>query len=355
MKKLFSGAISRKVGLPPGSLVHVGESRTEAVRITVLDYDGDGYREETVHAVEACFPFRDTPSVSWINVDGVHSPEVMEKIGRHFHIHPLVLEDVMNTNQYPKVENFEEHVLIIGKMLFRNRETGEIEAEQLSLLLGPTWVISFQEKVGDIFEPLRNRIRTGRGRLRKMGADFLAYTILDTIVDHYFPVLEYLGDRIEELEEDLAGNPTREMMNAIHDLKKDMVFLRKSVRPMREIVNVLIREELDLIRESTQAYLRDLYDHTIQVIDSVETFHDLVSGLMDLYLSSLSNRMNEVMKVLTIIATLFIPVTFIAGIYGMNFKYMPELDWKWGYGAVWLVILVVVGTMVVYFRRKKWL
>lgn len=355
MRRLFSGAISKKVGLPPGSLVHVGEKKGEAVKITVLDYDAEGYREKVVGDVEECFPFRDTSTMTWINVDGVHSADVMEKMGKHFDIHPLVLEDIMNTNQYPKIEDFEGHIFVIGKMLSRNRETGDIESEQVSLILGPTWVISFQEQEGDIFGPLRVRIRTGRGRLRKMGADFLAYAMMDTIVDQYFLVLENLGDRIEELEEDLAGNPTREMMKAIHDLKKDMVFLRKSIWPMREIVNVMLREELILIQESTHTYLRDLYDHTIQVIDAIETFHDLVSGLLDLYISSLSNRMNEVMKVLTIIATLFIPVTFIAGVYGMNFKYMPELDWKWGYGAVWLVILGVITTMLFYFRRKKWL
>jgi len=355
MKKLFRGAISRKVGLPPGSLVHVGEKKAETVKITVLDYDAEGFREKACGSVEECFSFRDTTATAWINVDGVHSTDVMEKVGEHFNIHPLVLEDIMNTNQSPKIEDFEAYIIVIGKMLSRNRETGEIESEQVSLILGPTWVISFQEQEGDIFDPLRARIRTGRGRLRKMGADFLAYAMMDTIVDNYFLVLENLGDRIEELEEDLAGNPTREMTKTIHDLKKDMVFLKKSVRPMREIVNVMLRGDLVLIRDSTHAYLRDLYDHTVQVIDSIETFHDLVSGLLDLYLSSLSNRMNEVMKVLTIIATLFIPVTFIAGVYGMNFKYMPELDWKWGYGAVWLVILGVMAAMLLYFRRKKWL
>jgi len=355
MRRLFRGVISKKVGLPPGSLVHVGEEKGEAVKITVFDYDAESYREKVVGDVEECFPLRDTPTVSWINVDGVHSADVMEKMGKHFDIHPLVLEDIMNTNQYPKIEDFEGHIFVIGKMISQNRETGDIESEQVSLILGPTWVISFQDKEGDIFDPIRVRLRTGRGRLRKMGSDFLAYTIMDTIVDHYFLVLENLGDRIEELEEELTGNTTREMMKALHDVKKDMVFLRKSIWPMREVVNVMLREELILIKESTHPYLRDLYDHTIQVIDSLETFHDLVSGLLDLYLSSLSNRMNEVMKVLTIIATLFIPVTFIVGIYGMNFKYMPELGWKWGYGAVWLVILGVITTMLFYFRRKKWL
>jgi magnesium transporter len=354
MLKLFRRA-SNKVGLPPGTLVHIGEKRTEKVRITVIDYDESQFKEQGVGTIEKCFSFKDTPTVTWINIDGIHEVEVIEKLGKHFGIHPLVLEDIVNTGQQPKMEDLEGYVFVILKMLSYDEETKEIKPEQVSLILGSNFVITFQEREGDLFNPIRDRLRKAKGRLRRMKADYLAYSLLDTIVDHYFVVLEKLGEWIEGLEEELVTNPTPGTLQTIHTLKRELIFLRRSVWPLREAVNSLERGESPLIHESTGIYLRDVYDHTIQVIDTIETFRDMVSGMLDVYLSSLSNRMNEVMKVLTIIATIFIPLTFVAGIYGMNFKYIPELEWHWGYAGALLLMGLIAFVMVLYFRRKRWL
>jgi len=288
-------------------------------------------------------------------VDGIHQVEVLELLGECFGLHPLVLEDILNTDQRPKMEDFSEYIFVVLKTFSYNDQSDEVEPEQISLILGPSLVLSFQERAGDVFDPIRERIRNGKGRIRRMGADYLAYALLDSIVDHYFIVLEQVGEDVEFLEEELVTNPTPETLQTIHNLKREMIFLRKSVWPLREVIGALERGESSLIKESTGIYLRDVYDHTIQVIDTIETFRDMISGMLDIYLSSVSNRMNEVMKVLTIIATIFIPLTLVAGIYGMNFQYMPELGWRWGYPIVWLVMLVIGAVMLVYFRRKKWL
>jgi magnesium transporter len=346
---------SKKSGLPPGTLVHIGEKKAERVKISIVDYDEAQFQEKEAKTVEECFPFKDKPTVTWINIDGLHDVEIIEKIGKHFGLHPLLLEDILNTEQRPKMEDFEDYIFIVLKMLYYEEEAHEIQAEQVSLILGSNFVLSFQEQEGDVFKFIRDRIRNGKGRIRKAGADYLAYALVDAIVDHYFIILEKLGEKIESIEEELVTNPTPETLQTIHHLKREMIFLRKSVWPLREVISVLERGESTLIQESTGIYLRDLYDHTIQVIDSIETFRDMVSGMLDIYLSSISNKMNEVMKVLTIIATIFIPLTFIAGIYGMNFQYMPELGWRWGYPLVWLVMSAILITMLVYFKRKKWL
>jgi len=346
---------SRKAGLPPGTLVHIGEQKAEEVRITAIDYDEARFQEKEIKTVEECFLFKDKPTVTWIHVDGIHEVEVLELLGECFGLHPLVLEDILNTDQRPKLEDFGDYIFVVLKTFSYNDQSDELEPEQISLILGPSFVLSFQERTGDVFDPIRERIRNGKGRIRRMGADYLAYCLLDSIVDHYFVVLEQVGEEVEFLEEELVTNPTPETLQTIHNLKRDMIFLRKSVWPLREVIGALERGELSLIRESTGIYLRDVYDHTIQVVDTIETFRDMISGMLDIYLSSVSNRMNEVMKVLTIIATIFIPLTLIAGIYGMNFQYMPELGWRWGYPVVWLVMLVIGVLMLVYFRRKRWL
>jgi len=319
------------------------------------DYNEAQFQEKEAKTIEECLPFKDKPTVTWINIDGVHQVEIMEKIGAHFGIHPLILEDIMNTGQRPKMEDFEDYIFVVVKMIYYDEKDNEIKAEQVSLLIGLNFVISFQEKEGDVFNPIRDRIRKAKGRIRKMGADYLAYALIDTIVDHYFIVLEKLGEKIEDMEEELVTNPTPETLQTIHNLKRELIVLRKSIWPLREVISVLERGESPLIHESTSIYLRDVYDHTIQVVDTIETFRDMVSGMLDVYLSSVSNRMNEVMKVLTIIATIFIPLTFIAGIYGMNFKYIPELEWHWGYFTVILGMVIIGFGMVLYFRNKKWL
>lgn len=346
---------SKKSGLPPGALVHVGEKKTEEVRIRIIDYDETRIEEQEVKRVEDVFPFKDTPTVTWINIDGLHEVDVIERIGEHFGLHPLLLEDILNTDQRPKLEDFGEFLFIVLKMLYYDNKDHEIEAEQVSLILGSNFVISFQEREGDVFNFVRERIRTGKGRIRTEGADHLAHALIDAIVDNYFVVLEKIEEKIEETEEELVTNPTPETLQMIHLLKSGTIFIRKSVWPLREVIGSLERVESPLIRESTNVYLRDVYDHTIQVIDTIESFRDLIAGMLDIYLSSISNRMNEVMKVLTIIATIFIPLTFIAGIYGMNFRYMPELNWRWGYPAVWFVMSTILITMLVYFKRKGWL
>jgi magnesium transporter len=323
---------SKKVGLPPGALVHIGEKKADKAKITIIDYDEAQFQEKDVETIEECFPLKDKPTVTWINVDGLHQAEILEQIGGCLGVHPLVLEDILNTGQRPKMEDFDDYVFVVLKMLSSDRN--KITSEQISIVLGPDFVVSFQEREGDVY---------------------LAYALLDSVVDNYFIFLEKLGDEIEFLEEELVTNPTTETLQTIHDLKTEMVFLRKSVWPLREIISGLERGGSALIQESTLIYLRDVYDHTIQVIDTVETFRDMVSGMLDIYLSSISNRMNEVMKVLTIVATIFIPLTLIAGIYGMNFQYMPELGWRWGYPMVWLIMLAIGALMLVYFRRKRWL
>ncbi|MGB2988654.1 MAG: magnesium/cobalt transporter CorA [Candidatus Zixiibacteriota bacterium] len=352
----FIKRVSKTIGLSPGALVHVGKKKIEKVRIRLIDYDEAQLQEKEPKTIEECFPFKDLPTVTWVNIDGLHDVKVMEKVGKHFGLHSLVLEDILNTEQRPKVEDFDDHIFVVLKMLYYDETDGEIRAEQISIILGSNFVLSFQERVGDIFNPLRERIRSAKGRVRKMGPDYLAYNLLDAVVDNYFAVLEKLGEQIEGMEEELVTNPTPETLQKIHNLKREMIFLRKSVWPLREVVSRLERGESKLIHESTGIYLRDVYDHTIQVIDTIETYRDMLSGMLDIYLSSISNRMNQVMKVLTIIATIFIPLTFVAGIYGMNFEYMPELKWHWFYPkAFWLVMLGVAAVMLVYFRRKRWL
>jgi magnesium transporter len=325
------------------------------VKITIIDYDEEQFQEKEVETIDEVFPFSDKSTATWINLDGIHQVDSIEKIGKHFKIHPLVLEDIMNTGQRPKMEDFNNYLFLVLKMLSYDEEENETKTEQVSLILSSNYVISFQESEGDVFDPIRERIRTDRGRIRKMGVDYLAYSLIDAIVDNYFMVLEKIGEKIEDIEDELVKNPTPEVLHTIHRLKRELIFLRKSVWPLREVISRLERWESPLIDKSIDIYLRDVYDHTIQVIDALETFRDMLSGMLDIYLSSVSNRMNEVMKVLTIIATIFIPLTLVAGIYGMNFKYMPELDWVWGYPMVYTVMLAVSAVMLVYFRRKKWL
>ncbi|MBL7118367.1 MAG: magnesium/cobalt transporter CorA [Candidatus Syntrophoarchaeum sp.] len=346
---------SEKGGLPPGTLAYVGEKKVEKVIITVFDYDSERYEEKELKSIEECFPYKDTPTVTWINMAGIHQVDIMEKIGNHFGIHPLVMEDILNTGQRPKMDDLEDYVYVVLKMLNYNEEDDEIDAEQISIILGQNFVISFREKERDVFEPIRERIRKNKGRIRKKGADYLAYTLVDSVVDNYFAILEKIGERIEFLDEELVENPSTQTLQEIHGLRRELIFLRKSIWPLREVISELERGESSLIKESTGIYLRDVYDHTIQVIDTVETFRDMLSGILDVYLSSISNKMNEVMKVLTIIATIFIPLTFLAGVYGMNFRYMPELEWRWGYfTALFLMASVGIG-MVIYVRKKKWL
>lgn len=346
---------SHKVGMPPGTYVHVGEKKMEKVLITVMDYNEKKYEFKEVEKVEDIFPYKDNPNVTWINIYGLHEMDILEKIGDHFGIHTLVLEDIANTAHQPKMEIFDDFLFIVLKMIWFNDNDDELQAEQISLIFGQNFVLCFQERKGDVFNSIRERIKIGNARLRKYGADFLTYRIMDVIVDNYFLVLEKLGDKIETLDEEVLDNPEKDTVQKIHDLKRSLLFLRKSIWPLREVVNTITREESSLFKKTTFPFLRDLYDHVIQVIDTLETYRDLVSGLLDMYMTNMSNKMNEVMKVLTIIATIFIPLTFLAGIYGMNFDFMPELHWRYSYPIVWFVMIVVFAGMILFFKRKKWL
>jgi magnesium transporter len=345
----------KKAGSAPGTLVHVGDKRSDAVAISVMDYDIDFLRERKIDSITEAIPMRDSPTTTWIDISGIHNLDLIEKTGAHFGIHPLTLEDVVNTGHRPKIEAFDNYLFIVLKMLQYDPDREQITSEQISLLLGPHWLISFQEVPGDIFDPVRERIRKGRLRIRNTGCDYLAYALMDAIVDHYFHILEKIGNRIEQVEEEVTENPEVDILQIIHALKSEVIYLRKQVWPLREIVNHMSKEGSDLIKENTHLFLGDVYDHVVQVIDTIESYRDLLGGMLDLYLSMQSNRMNEVMKVLTIIATIFIPITFVAGIYGMNFKNMPELEWGWGYGMAWLIMVVVAVCMLFFFRKKKWL
>lgn len=343
------------MGLPPGTLVHIGKKRMEEVKISIIDYDEEHLQEKETKSIEECFPYKNKPTVTWINVDGLHEIKVVEEIGKCFNLHPLILEDIVDTDQRPKIKDFRDYIFIVLKMLYYDKEDNEIQVEQVSLILGKNYVISFQEREGDVFNAIRERIRNNIGRIRKLGADYLVYALIDAIIDNYFIIIEKLGEKIENLEDKVSSRPKPANLRVIHRLKRDLIFLRKSVWPLREVISILERGESSLILESTNVYLRDIYGHTIQVMDTVETLRDMTSGMLEIYLSSVSNRMNEIMKMLTIVATIFIPLTFITGIYGMNFRYMPEIKWFWGYPIVLLGMLIIGIVMVIYFKRKKWM
>lgn len=348
--------ISRKAGLPPGTLVHIGEKKSERVKITVFEYSEEECRERELSALDEYLPTADTSVVTWINIDGLHETNVIETVGKLFNLHPLTLEDIVNTGQYPKIEDYKDYLYIVLKMHSYHGEKKSIESEQISICVCPNVILSFQEEPRrDLFDPLRDRIRKGKGRIRKMDADYLAYSLLDAVVDSYFGILEKIGERISVLEERAMNDPSRRFMQEIHALKRELIFLRKSLWPLREVIRSMERGDSMLINDSVRVYLRDVYDHTIRIIETVEAFRDIMAGILDIYLSSISNRTNAVMKVLTIIATIFMPLTFIAGIYGMNFKYMPELEWRWGYPLILLGMAFLGISMLLYFKKKNWL
>jgi magnesium transporter len=345
---------SVKTGLPPGSLIHIGQRHAERAKILLYEYDESHFKEREIHSLETVLPSPDGKAVAWIHIDGLQEIPLLEQMGSLFGLHPLILEDILNTEQRPKSEDHGGYIYIVLR-LFHEDAGGSLIPEQVSIVLGPNWLISLQEKKGNLFDPVHERLRNEKDRLRKAGADYLAHALLDAIVDSYFVILDKFGEKIETLEEALIGHPSPLTLREIQALKREMILLRKSVWPLREMVGGLGRSDSPLIREPSVIYFRDVYDHAVQVIDTIETYRDMLSGMLDIYLSSISNRMNEVMKVLTVIATVFMPLTFLAGIYGMNFKYMPELEWRWGYFSLWGVMMVIAVFMLVLFRRKKWL
>lgn len=349
----FLKKTSGKAGMAPGTLVHIGEKKAEKVRIKLIEYSQDQFREQELENLGTTLPGHEAPLVSWLDVSGLHDMDIIERIGSEYALHPLILEDIVHTGQRPKIEEYDGLLFIVLKMLGDGPDH-TISEEQVSLVAGPNLLISFQEKEGDVFQGVRNRIRKGNPRIRRMGADYLCYALLDAIIDNYFLVMESIGEKIEALEEELISDPGEDTLQAIHSLRGEIIFLRRQIWPLREVISELSRGEYSQISEETEIFLRDVYDHTIQVMDALETFREVIAGMFDMYMSSISNKMNQVMKVLTIIATIFIPVTFVAGIYGMNFSFMPELEWKWGYPAVWGVMLTLITIMVIYFKKKRW-
>lgn len=352
---MSNNRLSKKAGLPPGSLIHIGRKSGIAAKISVLDFDKDQIQEIECKEPAECFPFKETKTTSWINIDGLQETDIISSIGTHFGIHSLALEDILNTNHRPKIEMDDKSIFLSFKMLGIGEDGKSIVSEQISLVLGDNWLISFQEEEGDVFDSLRERIRKDKGEVRTRGADYLFYRLIDTIVDNYFIVIEYLNDSAEDLEESVLKAPDQDALLEIQNLKREISKLRKSIHPVREIIAVLYREKSDLIHEDTIRYFRDVYEHIIQINDSLETQKDLLAGIMELYLSGVSHRMNKVMQLLTLISTIFIPLTFIAGIYGMNFNNMPELGWRYGYLTIWIIMIVIALIMLIYFRRKKWL
>lgn len=344
---------SKKIGLAPGTAVFIGEKKADKVRIRIIDYLNEHLDISELHSIEDAFPFRDTSTVTWINIDGLHDIELIETICKHYNIHMLVKEDILNTSQRPKIEVFDDYIYIVLKMIYYDKNE-DLNREQVSIILGKHYVITFQEQTGDVFDPLRERIISGKIRQRRNTADYLVYAIMDTLIDNYFLVLEQLNNRLDELDGEVSDNPTEDIVIEVKTIKRELLLLKKLIWPVRELVEDTLNEDIEFISESTKPFLRDLRDHTIQVIETVELFREIANSIISHYESCQNSKMNEVMKILTLVASIFIPLTFIAGIYGMNFKNMPELESQKGYYIVLLTFVIIGLSMIYYFKRKKW-
>lgn len=345
---------SSKIGLPPGTLVYFGEKKVEKVTMSLTEYDENSCDNYEIKSVEEIDPFTDTPQVTWVSVCGLHETEFLKQVGEKFKIHPLVLEDILNTETRPKIEITEDYLFVVMKLMTFNAEQKILETEQVSFILGRTFLFSFSEKSDEIFNPIKERVATQLGKFRKRGSAYLLYALMDIVVDHYFLALEKVEERIETLDDEVINNAEKSQIESIYNLRNLLLMMRRSIWPLREIVNQLIKDDSDLLDDSIEPYLRDIYDHTIHITESIEQQREITNGLMEIYLSMMSNKMNEVMKVLTVIATIFIPLTFIVGIYGMNFPNMPEMNWPWAYFAVWGIMIGVTLLMLYFFKRKKW-
>lgn len=354
MSKILKKRI-KKVGLPPGTLIHTGEKGIGPIKISLIDYDANRLLEKKEATLNECLIYLGAPSVTWINVCGIDDSVAIETLGRHFGLHPLLLEDIMSSGQQSKLDNYKDNIYIVVRQLAYNEKKEEAEDEQVSLILGKNYIISFLESPQNIFSPIRERLQNPKSRLRQRGADYLCYTLIDCLVDNYFLILEKIDNKLEKLEIELFNGSTPNTLEKMHHTKREIILLRKAVWPMREVISNFRRMESPLIQDSTKLYIQDVYDHTIQAIDTIESFRDVTSGMLDIYLSNLSQRMNEIMKVLTIVATIFVPLTFIASLYGMNFKHIPELDWEWSYFTVLGIMFIISISMLYYFRRKKWI
>ncbi|MDA3792808.1 MAG: magnesium/cobalt transporter CorA [Elusimicrobia bacterium] len=356
LTKLLSSVKLKNTGQPPGTLTAQEKtSGTAPPKITVIDYSENSLQENTIDDIASFSQYKNTDTKSWINISSLGDIETIKELGEVFSIHPLVLEDILDTDGRPKIEDLDDMVFTRIKMVYFKNKSNEIITEQVSMILGKGFLLTFQEYEEDVFEQIRNRIRNARGKIRKMDCSYLFYSIIDAIVDNYFHLPAVLGENLEGVEEKILKDPEPEDISLIHKIKSDLILIRRAIWPLREIINSVLRGEYDLIDDNIQIYLRDLYDHIIQVVDWLETFRDIVGSLIDTYMTSVSNKMNEVMKVLTIIATIFIPLTFVAGIYGMNFENMPELGWKSAYFIILGVMFLIAAGMVAYFKKKNWL
>lgn len=355
----FLGAPHRRkrVAPPPGAPAGALAVPAHAVetRIRLISYDSENFEERSIESAEELSELADGErGVAWVDVQGFANRDALEQIGRIFGIHPLALADVVHVPQRPKAETHEEQLLIVSQMA-RLNEVGEIRVEQVGLLLGPGWVLTFQESPGDVFDPIRVRIRHAAARIRRMGADFLAYALLDAVIDGYFPVVEAIGDALEELEEDVMDGPSAAALARIHAARRTLLHLYRIQWQQRDAIQTLLRDESLPFSQPVRVYLRDVHDHAFQTVDVIEAYRETTMSLMDVHLSRSSNRMNEVMKTLTVMASVFIPLTFITSVYGMNFERMPELHWPWGYPAVWCVMVVTAFGLLAWFRRREWL
>ncbi|MBN2332780.1 MAG: magnesium/cobalt transporter CorA [Deltaproteobacteria bacterium] len=343
------------LGQVPGELVFIGEQKVQEVTIRVIDYDQEHLSEQYLQDIGDGIPYKETSTVTWLNINGLHDTELIREIGNGFGLHALVLEDVVNTGQRPKMEEYDDYLFFVLKMMRYDEDEGKIYSEQLSMILGKTYLLTFQERPGDVFEPVRERIRKQKGRIRKVGIDYLAYALLDTIVDNYIFIVERLGGKIEEIEDEILENPTRDVLARINAYKREINYLRKAIRPAREFILQLSRLDSDLVQEQTIPFLKDLLDLATQTVEIIDTYRDMLSDHLEIYNTGVNNRLNEIMKVLTIFSAIFIPLTFIAGIYGTNFEYLPELHYRYSYLVFWGVLVVVALVMVRFFQRRNWL
>lgn len=363
LRMLFKKMKQNKKGMSPGSLIFTGEKKVDQIKISVFDYNARRVNEINIPTQELSKlrKYKSNKNVTWINICGIHNPQVIDEVGNIFGIHPLVLEDILNVEHNPKADEYDNYIFIMTKMINYNNELNRLNIEQVSYILGKNLLITFQEKEGDVFDLIREKIRSNSGRIRKSGADYLAYRLIDTMVDTYFNVLEKIDEHIEKIEDSLLVNPEQGILQNIHSIRKEIIRLKRAISPLRDIIHNLEREQYSFIAKSTYIYLRDLYDHIKQIADNVENYREVINGLQEVYISQSGKKMNEIMKILTIIATIFIPLTFIVGIYGMNFHAdnspwnMPELSWRYGYPFVILIMIFVVIGMLIFFKRRKWL
>jgi magnesium transporter len=347
---------SKKAGLPPGSLVYLGDRKVDKTRITLFNYTKEVILEKEVLDIEECMPHRDEKSVTWINIDGLHDVKLIEKVGNYFELDPLVLEDIVNTGQRPKADNYDDYIYTVVRMLSYDDANQCIKSEQVSFVMAKGYVLSFQEDIGDLFDPIRMRMRDGKSKIRaESGNDYLLYRLIDIVVDNYFALLEKIGERMDDLEEEIEMKADEEVLGKIQDVKKDLLVMRRAIYPLRDVMSTLSKEDVKMVSKKTQRYFRDTYDHTVQVIETIEMFREMSATLRDNYHSHLNIEMNKTIRTLTIITVIFIPLTFIVGLYGMNFDFMPELHWKYGYPVVLSIMVIITIFMLFLFRRRKWL